>query len=78
MIMAKFNVFSQVIRKGLSGAGEDAIMGKHLIITEMAHVQKVHLQCNKDAHTITVKVAHTHLMTTFNFHYLNTISSTSQ
>lgn len=39
MIMAKFKVFSQVIKKGLSGA-EDAIMGKYLIITEMAHIQK--------------------------------------
>lgn len=67
MIMAKVKVFSQVIKKGLSGA-EDAIMGKYLIITEMAHIQKnPHLQCNKDAHTIIVKVAQTHLMTTFNF-----------
>lgn len=66
--MAKFSIFSQVIKKGLFGAGEDAIMGKHLIITEMAQVQKQHLQYNKDARAITVKVAQTHLMTTFNYH----------
>lgn len=66
--MAKLNIFSQVIKMGLFGAGEDAIMGKHFIITEMAHVQKKYLQLNKDAHTIIVKVAQTHLMTMFNFH----------
>lgn len=41
--MVKFNVFLQVIKKGVFGAGEYAIMGKHLIITEMAHVQKTTL-----------------------------------
>lgn len=66
--MAKLSIFSQVIKKGLFGAGEDAIMGKHLIITEMADIQKKHLQSNKHAHIIIVKVAQTHLMTTFNFH----------
>lgn len=66
--MAKLSIFSQVIRKGLFGAAEDAIMGKH-IITEMAQAQKkTNLQCNKDAHTIIVKIDQTHLMTTFNFH----------
>lgn len=43
-IKAKLNIFSQVIKKGLLG-GEEAIKGKYLTITEMAHLQKKRLQC---------------------------------